>query len=141
MTRVFLAGAVALGTMTGAALAQSPPETSTTQVTTSTAVPLIVAPVTGTSSSTTGHSVLPDGRQTSFSGTSTRDSNGDTTETTITNTSYPLSNLITTVKRTTETHNGVAVETVTTTQAYPPGTSTIPPTVTTTTSTHKVEPQ
>ena len=41
----------------------------------------------------------------------------------------------------TDTTNGVATQTVTTTQSYPPGPGTIPPAVTTTTTVGKALPQ
>jgi hypothetical protein len=50
-----------------------------------------------------------------------------------------MSNLITTTEKTTRTRDGTAVETVKTTESYPPGTSSIPPKVTTTTTVHEVD--
>jgi len=131
MTRFLLAGAAAFGMMTGAAMAQT--STSETTTTTTTMMPQPVSPpVIVKSSGTVGHAVLPDGDQTSTSGTSATDSNGAVTKTTITNQSYPFSNMIMSTKKTDTTVNGVTTETVTTTQSYP-GTSN-PPVVTTATN-------
>jgi hypothetical protein len=72
-----------------------------------------------------------------MNGSYSRDSAGNASETTITNTSYPLTNMITTTKKTTYIANGVATETVTTTNTYP-ASSMMPPTVTTATRTYVV---
>src|SRR5580698_8389767 len=127
MTRILLAGTAACGLLAGAAMAQT-----STSVITTTSTPTLAAPVTISSGASTGSAVRSDGDRISSSSTSLKDSNGEATETTISNTSYPFSNLITTTKKTTSTVNGVTTETETTTQAYPPGTSTVAPTVTTT---------
>ena len=84
-----LAGATALGMMTGAAMAQSSGHSSITRETT-TITPAVTAPSTTSSSATTGRGATPDGDQTATSASSFTDSNGTRTETTITNTSYPL---------------------------------------------------
>jgi hypothetical protein len=126
VTRFLLGSAAAFSLLTGTAPAQTP--ASATTIT-----PSVSAPVTISSTANTANSVRPDGDQTSMSGTASRDSSGKSTETTITNTSYPFSNLITTTRKTTNIVNGVATETVTTTQTYPPGTATVAPMVTTTT--------
>jgi hypothetical protein len=104
--------------MTGAAMAQSSGHSSITQETT-TITPSVAAPWTTSSSATTGRGATPDGDQTATSGSSFTDINGTRTETTITNTSYPLANMITTTKKVTVTTAGVATETVTTTNTYP----------------------
>jgi hypothetical protein len=135
MTRFLLAGAAAFGMMTSAVMAQS----SASQTTTTT-VPS--GPVVISSSATTGGEVRADGDLAVRSGTMSRDSSGNVTESTITNTTYPLTNMITTTKKTSNTVNGVTTETVTTTQTYPPvvGRPDVPP-VTTTTRTVKAEPR
>jgi hypothetical protein len=133
MTRFLLAGAAALGMVASAAMAQT--STSTSQTTTTTTPS---APVTISSGSTVGQSVTSDGVRTVTGGMSSKDSAGTASETTISNRTYPLSNMVTTTKKTTDIRNGVAVETETTTNAYPPGTATVPPVVTTTTKTSKV---
>lgn len=118
MTRLLLAGAAALGLMTNAAMAQSWGHSSTTEETTTTTP--VAAPWTASTATTTGQSVKDDGRQTLSAGASSADGAGKKTETTITNTSYPLTDMITTTRTTVETSNGVATETVVTTQTYPP---------------------
>jgi hypothetical protein len=118
MTRLLLAGAAALGLMTGAATAQSSGHSSTTEETT-TITPAPSPPVTTSSSLTTGRGATADGDQTSTAGTSSTDANGVRTETVVTNKSYPLTNMITTTRKTTVTNKGVATETVTTTNTYP----------------------
>jgi hypothetical protein len=132
MTRFLLAGAAALGMISGAAMAQ----TSTTETVTTTTSPL-PAPVNLASTSTNGTAVLPDGDQTSTASTANRESNGDRTETTVTNTSYPFSSMITTTRKSTKISNGLATETRTTTNTFPPqyGRS---PEVTTATRTYSV---
>jgi hypothetical protein len=134
MTRFLLAGAAALGVMSGAAMAQ----TSTSETVTTTTSPLPPPlPVTVSSSSTTGGAVLPDGDQTSTSGTSSVDSSGNRTETSITNTSYPLSAMITTTRKTTRISNGQATETTTVTNTWPAAYGR-PPDVATSTRTYNV---
>jgi len=135
MTRFLLAGAAALATMTGAAMAQASGQT-TTQETTTVSQPA-VAPVTVSSSATTGSAVRSDGDQTATRAASSTDSAGDKIETTITNTSYPLTGMITTTKKTTHIVNGIATETVTITNTYPPS-AMIPPQVSTATRTYVV---
>jgi hypothetical protein len=134
MTRYLLAGVAALGMMTSAAIAQ----TSTT--TTTTVAPSFPAPVTvGTSE--VGVTAGGDGRITLLNGSASKDSSGKTIEVTNTSTSYPLTDLITTTKKTVEIINGVATETVTTSQSYPPSPrhpGGVPPVETTTTRTYVV---
>jgi hypothetical protein len=136
MTRFLLAGAAVLATMTGAALAQSSGQTATQETTTITQ-PAAVAPVTVSSSETNGSAVRADGDQTATRGSAFTDSSGAKSETTITNTSYPLTGMITTKKTTTSVVNGIATETVTTTNTYPPS-AMIPPQVSTATRTYVV---
>jgi hypothetical protein len=127
MTRFFMAGAAALGMMSGAAMAQS---TSMTQQTT-TSIPAVSGPVTIANSVSAGSALQADGRKSLSDGSSSADSGGNSTSTTISTTSYPLSTLITTTRKTTTVVNGVPKETVTTTQAYP--NSPLPPETTTVT--------
>jgi hypothetical protein len=130
MTRFLLAGAAALGMITSAALAQTMGTTSTQQTTTTT-TPAMTAPVTVANSVSAGSALEADGRKTLKLGSSATDSSGNSTSTTNTTTSYPLSNLITTTHKTTTMVNGVPKETITTTQAYPGATT--PPDVSTAT--------
>jgi len=118
MTRFLLAGAAALGLMTGAAVAQSSGHSSTIEQTT-TIMPPVSGPSTATQSTSIARGATPDGDQTATAAASSGDSSGATTGTTITNTSYPLNNVIRTTKTTTTVANGVATETVTTTDTYP----------------------
>jgi hypothetical protein len=136
MTRFLLAGAAALATMTGVAMAQSPGQSATTQQTTTTtqAVP---SPWTVSSKATLGNAVHADGDRTASAGASSVDSAGNKTNTTVTNTSYPLTGMITTTKKTTNVVNGVATETTTITNTYPPQANAAPQ-VTTTTRTYTV---
>ncbi len=77
MTRFLLAGAMAFGMMSGIALAQS-----TTLQTTTTTAPVVLAPPTGTlSTSTSTKSIGPDGARTDTSGTTYRNSNGVASDT------------------------------------------------------------
>jgi hypothetical protein len=143
MTRFLLAGAAALVTMTGAVMAQSPAPQSAGQTSTqetTTIVSPATAPLTVSSSATAGSAVRADGDQTATRGTSSSDSSGGKTETTITNTSYPLTGMITTTKKTTHVVNGIATETVTITNTYPPS-AMIPPQVSTATRTYVVSTQ
>jgi hypothetical protein len=57
-----------------------------------------------------------------------------TKDTETTTTTYPFSNLVTTNRKTTETGNGVAVQSESTVHAYPPG-ATVPPVGTSSTTT------
>src|ERR1700722_7719209 len=132
MTRFLLAGTAACGLLAGAAMAQTSTSVITTTSTPTLAAPTLVAPESVTSGASTGNAVRSDGDRISSSSTSFKDSNGEATAPRASNTSYPFSNLITTTKKTISTVNGVTTETETTTQAYPPGTSTVAPTVTTT---------
>ena len=137
MTRILLAGAAAFITMTGAALAQSAAQTTTQETTIEqpATAPVAVPPATVSSSETSGSAVHSDGDQTATRGTSFTDSTGARTETTVTNTSYPLTGMITTTKKSTSVVNGIATETVTTTHTYPPS-AMIPPQVSTATRTY-----
>ena len=85
MTRFLLAGAMAFGMMSGIALAQS-----TTLQTTTTTAPVVLAPPTGTlSTSTSTKSIGPDGARTDTSGTTYRNSNGVASDTELKTTTYP----------------------------------------------------
>jgi hypothetical protein len=133
MTRLLLAGAAAFGMMTGAVMAQS-----STSVTTMTSSPAPVSqPWTTSSAIVNGTALLPDGDKTASAGSWTLDNNGNKTETTITNQTYPLTMMTTTTKKTTTIVNGVATETVTTTNTYP-SSSLRDPTVTTATRSYVV---
>jgi hypothetical protein len=135
MTRFLLAGAAALGMMTGAVMAQTQTSTSSTQTTTTTTAP----PVTISNSTLTGSAVTADDVKTSTVGSGFGDSSGNATKTTISTTTYPLTDLVTTTKKTTQVENGVAKETVSTTQAYPASPNRMEPIVTTTTDTKVVK--
>jgi len=137
MTRFLLAGAAALGMMTGVAMAQSSSGRTTTTEDTTTITPAYQAPWTTSNSATNGTAVRPDGDQTATSGSSSTDSSGNTTETTVTNTTYPLTGMITSTKKTTHIVGSVATETVTTTNTYPPSAMGVPQ-VTTSTRTYIV---
>jgi hypothetical protein len=137
MTRLLLAGAAALGMMTGAAMAQSSSGLTTTTEDTTTVTPAYQAPTTTSSSATNGTAVRPDGDQTATVGSSSTDSDGNRTETTITNTSYPLTGMITSTRKTTRIVGSVATETVTITNTYPPSAMGAPQ-VTTSTRTYIV---
>jgi thiamine pyrophosphokinase len=137
MTRTLLAGAAALGMMTGAAMAQSTTtQTTTTNLSTSTTAPALSAPVIVSGSSTNGHSITADGDQHFVAGTMTRDSAGNTTDTTVTNTSYPLTDMVTSTRKTTNVSNGIATETTVTTNSFPSGRA--PATTSTSTRTYAV---
>jgi hypothetical protein len=118
MKSFLLAGAAALGMMTGSALAQSSGHSSTTAQTT-TVTPSVAAPSTTIYSSSVGQGATADGDQTASSAWSSTDSSGSRTDTVVTNKTYPLSDMITTTRTTTVTTNGVAAETVATTNTYP----------------------
>jgi hypothetical protein len=133
MTRFLLAGAAALGVMTGAAMAQT--STSSTQTTTTTTTPSPSPPVTISNSTTAGSAVSADDVKTATVGSGARDSFGNATKTTISTTTYPLTDLDTTTKKTTQVENGVAEETVTTTQDYPASPIRMQPVTRTTTDT------
>jgi hypothetical protein len=136
MTRYLLAGVAALGMMTSATMAQ----TSTSTSTTTTVAPSFPAPViAGTSE--VGVTAGGDGRITLLNGSVSKDSSGKTVEVTNTSTSYPLTDMITRTKKIVEINNGVATETVTTSQSYPPSPQHpggVPPVETTTTRTYVV---
>jgi hypothetical protein len=131
MTRFLLAGAAALATLSGTAMAQSGGPGSTTQETTTITQPA-VAPVITSNTVTNGSAVHSDGDQTAMAGTAFSNSAGNKTETTITNQSYPLTGMITTTRKTTRIVNGVATETVTTTNTFPPWANAAPQSSTTT---------
>jgi hypothetical protein len=122
MTRFLLAGAAALGMMSGAAMAQSSGYSSgsSTTVETTSVTPSVSSPWVVTSSSTVGRGATADGDQTATSAWSSRDGYGNTRQTTITNTSYPLTNMIMTNEKTTTFVNGMATERVIVTTSYPP---------------------
>jgi hypothetical protein len=85
MTRLLLAGAAALGIMTGVATAQT-----TTSETTTTTAPTPLAPPPGTlSTTTTRKSVGFGGTQTESTGTTYRDSNGVAGDSVTRTTTYP----------------------------------------------------
>jgi len=134
MTRFLLAGAAALGMMTGAAVAQ----TSTT--TTTTVIPPASPPMVTTDTRVSGHSVKPDGDQTATAGIVSRDAYGNVSGSTTTNTSYPFTDMITSTTKSLNTVNGVTTETVGTTHSYPHvvGRPDVPPV--TTTESHVVDP-
>jgi hypothetical protein len=112
MTRLLLAGAAALGLMSGATMAQTSTSTTTTTVTPS-------VPVTVQTMKTNASATEADGDKTVSAGVGSRDSVGNENKTTVTNKTYPLTNLITSVKKEQHTVNGVTTETVTTTETYP----------------------
>jgi hypothetical protein len=134
MTRFLLAGAIALVTITGAAMAQSPNQDSTTQETTTITQPA-ASPRVVLSTATTGTATQSDGDQTATSASTSADSAGNKTQTTVTNTSYPLTGMLTSTKKVTQIVNGVATETITTTNTFP-ASSMRPPEVTTATRTY-----
>jgi hypothetical protein len=125
MTRLLLAGAAALGMMTVASMAQTnaPTQTGSQQAVSTSVSPALPppgsGPVTISSGANTENALKKDGDLTSASGTVARDTAGNTTETSVTNTTYPFSNMITTTKKAATTVNGVTTENVTTTQAFP----------------------
>jgi hypothetical protein len=125
MTRLLLAGAAALGMMAGTAMAQT--SSSSSMTTTTTTAPS--APVITSTSQTVGSKVTAEDVKSRSAGMTATDSTGATTQTTVTNTTYPLTDLVTSQKKTTKMVNGVAVETIETTQSHPPavGRPTIPP--------------
>jgi hypothetical protein len=140
MTRLLLAGAAALGMMSGAAMAQSSGYSSghsSSTVETTTVTPGVSAPWTTSGSMSTGRGATADGDQTAMSSSTSSDSAGNKTTTTITNTSFPLTNMIMTTKKTVSIAGGVATETVTTTQTYPPSAQ-VPPVVSTSTRSYVV---
>ena len=114
MNRFLLASAATLGLMVNAGMAAT---TTTDETTTVTSAPPLVAPTTV--SRTTAAERTTEGVQTLTSGVTARDMNGNVAGTTNSTRSYPFSNMITTTQKKVETVNGVPVETVTTTNAYP----------------------
>jgi hypothetical protein len=85
MTRILLAGAAALGMMTGVALAQS----STSETTTTTGAALVAPPAGTLSSSTNSKSIAADGTRTDTSGTTYRNTNGVASDSVSRTTTYP----------------------------------------------------
>ncbi len=132
MIKYILAGAAAFGMMAGAASASEMTSQSTTTSQTTVAVPYNVT-------TTTGHVVDADGRKTGVDGKVAHMNDGAVNGTVNSATTYPFSTLQTTTQKHVEMVNGVPVETVTTTHAYPPG-ATIAP-VTSTSQTSKIDVQ
>jgi hypothetical protein len=118
MTRYLLASAAALGMLTGAAMAQTATSESSTD-TTITAPTVMYAPVPVTTDRTVGTAVLQDGDRTDTKGVAVKVPDGQMAATTITTKSYPFSNMITTITKTTRVNNGVATEEETQSSAYP----------------------
>ena len=135
MKNLLLAGAAALGMMTTTAMAQAVTKESTSETTMT--MPYYSSPVSSSVSVTTGRGATPDGDQTAFADTAWRDNNGTMTDIRITNTSYPLTAMITTERKTTIVSNGVASESLVFTSNYPPSWNAAP-TVTTTARTYVV---
>lgn len=135
MTRYLLAGAAALGMLTGAAMAQTATSESSSDTTT-TSPSVTYAPVPFTTDRTVGTAVLQDGDRTNTKGVSVKVPDGQQASTTITTKTYPFSNMITTITKTTRVNNGVATEEETDSSAYPG--STDAPTVMKTTRTYQV---
>jgi hypothetical protein len=99
MTRLLVAGAVALGMMTGVAAAQS--TSSETSITTA---PVLVAPMPGAlSTTTTRKAVGVDGTQTNSTSTSYGTSNGVASDTVTKTTNYPPPATVTTTRNTSTT--------------------------------------
>jgi hypothetical protein len=120
-----LAGAAALGLMTGAATAQTSTSTSTTTITP------VSPPVTVSTSQSSERAVTSEGVKTVTGGATTSTSTGQMAGTTISTTTYPLSNMVTTTKKTIQMVNGQPMETTTITHAYPGEPTPPPDTVTT----------
>lgn len=97
MTRFLLAGAAALGIMTGIAAAQ----TTTSQTTTTTAPTLLAPPLGTLSTTTTRKSVGVDGTQTDSTRTIYSNSNGVAADSVTKTTTHPLPAVVTTTERTT----------------------------------------
>jgi type IV secretory pathway TrbL component len=121
MIRLLLAGTAALGMMTSAAMAQSSRYSSgqTTTDETTTITPA-QAPWTFKGTTTTGRGATADGVQSATSASTSTDTSGNGMQTTITNTTYPLSKMVMTTKKETTIANGVATEVTTITTTYPP---------------------
>jgi hypothetical protein len=137
MTRYLLASAAALGMLTGAAIAQTATSESSSSSDTSITTPSVMyAPVPVTTDRVTGTAVLQDGDRTETKGVTVKVPDGQQASTTITTKSYPFSNMITTITKTTRVNNGVATEEETTSNAYPG--SGDPPQVMKTTRTYEV---
>lgn len=138
MTRYLLASAAALGMLSGVAMAQSATSESSTD-TTITAPSVMYAPVPVTTDRTVGTAVLQDGDRTDTKGVAVKVPDGQMAATTVTTKSYPFSNMITTITKTTRVANGVATEEETTSSAYPGSPDS--PTVTKTSRTYQVGAQ
>jgi hypothetical protein len=96
MTRFLLAGAVALGMMTGIAVAQT-----TTSETTTTTAPTLVAPPPGTlSTTTTRKAVGVDGTHTDSTQTTYRNSKGVASDSRTKTTTHPAPVVVTTTQQT-----------------------------------------
>jgi len=96
MTRLLLAGTVALGMMTGIAVAQT-----TTSATTSTTAPALVAPPPGTLSTTMIRKAVGfDGTQTDSTQTTYGTSNGVASDSTTKTTTHPSPAVVTTTQQT-----------------------------------------
>lgn len=138
MTRLLLAGAAALGMMTTIASAQSMATNDVSSAsmtrTTTTTTQYPVGPVVIGNWKTTGNDITADGDRANHGGMLTRFSNGDSVNTTVTTRTYPLTAMITTIRKTDRTVNGVTTETVETTNSFPdvPGMNYPPPSTTTT---------
>lgn len=104
MTRLLLAGAAALGLMTGVALAQTSSSTSTTTTTTPPAIAPLIPPPAGTLSRTTVRkSVAPNGTRTESTRTTYGNANGVASDTVTNTTTVPPPVTATTSRETTTT--------------------------------------
>ncbi len=104
MTRLLLAGAAALGLMTGVALAQTSSSTSTTTTTTPPAIAPLIPPPAGTLSRTTVRkSVAPNGTRTESTRTTYGNANGVASDTVTNTTTTPPPVTATTSRETTTT--------------------------------------
>ena len=104
MTRLLLAGAAALGLMTGVALAQTSSSTSTTTTTTPPAIAPLIPPPAGTLSRTTVRkSVAPNGTRTKSTRTTYGNANGVASDTVTNTTTTPPPVTATTSRETTTT--------------------------------------
>ncbi len=122
MTRLLLASAAALGMLTGAAMAQSATSDSSSSSSSSTTITtpsVMYAPVPVTTDKTVGTAVLQDGDRTDTKGVSVKVPDGQMASTQITTKTYPFSNMITTITKSTRINNGVATEQETDSSVYP----------------------
>ena len=104
MTRLLLAGAAALGLMTGVASAQTSSSTSTTTTTTPPAIAPLIPPPAGTLSRTTVRkSVAPNGTRTESTRTTYGNANGVASDTVTNTTTTPPPVTATTSRETTTT--------------------------------------